>query len=260
MKTDGIARPFVAAVDSGVGGLSVVPALRAELPHEDIVYFGDAENAPYGEKSADEVREIVDRAVGGLIGRGAKAVVLACNTATSVAARFLREKYPVPIIGMEPALKPAAEAKEHPRVLVMATPLTVREKKLHDLAKRLEDRADFVLIPCHGLVELVEAGRVDGAEVRAAVEGILAPHLEGADSVVLGCTHYAHLKGVIRSVVGDGVEIFDGAEGTARETRRRLAEEGLLRSDGEGSVTLTDSSGDPGYRAICRDLLERLTK
>ena len=245
-------------IDSGVGGLSVVPALRSELPREDFVYFGDAGNAPYGEKNVDEVRETVDSIVGTMINGGAKAVVLACNTATSAAASFLREKYKeIPIIGMEPALKPAAEAKDHPRVLVMATPLTIREDKLHALAEKLDGEADFVLIPCHGLVESVERGEVEGENVKKLVADILSPHLGGADSIVLGCTHYAHLRGVIEEVAG-GAAIFDGAEGTARETKRRLVEAGIAKRCGKGSLTLRNSSPEPGYAALCFRLLERL--
>lgn len=245
-------------IDSGVGGLSVVPALRAALPREDLVYFGDAANAPYGEKTVDEVKKIVDGIVGSMIEDGAKAVVLACNTATSAAASFLREKYKdVPIIGMEPALKPAAEAKEHPRVLVMATPLTIREDKLHSLAEKLEGEADFVLIPCHGLVESVERGEVKGDKVKKLISDILSPYLDGADSIVLGCTHYAHLRGVIEEVA-DGVAIFDGAKGTARETKRRLAEAKIAKRCGKGSLTLKNSSLEPGYAELCFRLLERL--
>ena len=252
-KTD-----YVSVIDSGVGGLSLIPTLRAVIPHEDVVYFGDAANAPYGERSAAEVREIVDGIVDRSVKGGAKAIVLACNTATSAAADFLREKYPVPIIGMEPALKPAAEAGDRPRVLVMATPLTVREGKLHVLYERLKDKADFVLVPCRGLVEAVERGEVEGDRVRKTVEDLLSPHLPGVDSVVLGCTHYVHLKGVIQSVVGEKVKLFDGTEGTARQTRRRLEEAGILRESGDGSFTLTHSSPDPAYGDICRDLLQRL--
>lgn len=249
---------LVAVIDSGVGGLSVVPALRAELPREDFVYFGDAGNAPYGEKTVEEVRKIVDGLVGGMIGDGAKAVVLACNTATSAAASFLRDKYKnFPIIGMEPALKPAAEAAEHPRVLVMATPLTIREDKLHALAERLEGEADFVLIPCHGLVESVERGDVGGDAVKKLVADILSPYLDGADSIVLGCTHYAHLRGVIEEIA-PGVAVFDGAEGTARETKRRLTEAGIAKRCGNGSLTLKNSSPEPGYAELCFRLLERL--
>ncbi len=253
-KKDG----FAAVIDSGVGGLSVVPALRAALPHEDFVYYGDAGNAPYGEKSADEVKKIVDGIVGEMIARGAKAIVLACNTATSAAASYLREKYAdTPIIGMEPALKPAAEAADHPRVLVMATPLTIKEDKLHALAERLAGEADFVLIPCHGLVESVERGDVGGDKVKQLVADILSPHLDGADSIVLGCTHYAHLRGVIEEIA-PGVAIFDGADGTARETKRRLVEAGIAKRCGKGSLTLKNSSPDPEYADLCYRLLERL--
>ena len=249
---------FIAVIDSGVGGLSVIPALRAELPGEDLLYFGDAANAPYGERSADEVRRIVDGIVGGMTEKGAKAVVIACNTATSAAASYLREKYEIPIIGMEPALKPAAQDGERPRVVVMATPLTIREDKLHSLCEKLKDRADFILVPCSGLVELIEKGQTEGEGIKQTVEDLLAPYLPGVDSIVLGCTHYAHVKDTIRAVAGEGVKLFDGAGGTAKQTRRRLAEEDLLREGHEGTLTLTDSSPDPAYGDICRTLLQKL--
>ena len=247
----------VAVFDSGVGGLSVLPELVRRMPREDFVFFGDAARAPYGERTTEEVRRLTDDAVTRLIADGAKAVVIACNTATSAAAGYLRKKYPdIPIIGMEPALKPAAEAGERPRVLVMATPLTIREEKLRALSDKLRDKAEFVFVPCHGLVEAVERGEVDGDGVLSLVTEILAPHLPGADSIVLGCTHYAHVRDVIAEVAGPDVLIFDGAAGTARETERRLREADLLTdSEEKGGITLLSSSRDPDYSRIMEKLL-----
>ena len=253
-------RDPVAVFDSGVGGLSVLSELVKRMPRENFVFFGDAANAPYGERTTEEVRGLADSAVSRLIKNGAKAVVIACNTATSAAAGYLREKFPqVPIIGMEPALKPAAEAGEHPRVLVMATPLTIREEKLRSLSEKLRGRADFVFVPCHGLVEAVERGDdPDGDEMYSLVAEILTPHLKGADSIVLGCTHYAHVRDVIAEAAGPDVKIFDGAEGTARETERRLAEADLLTdSDDRGRITLLSSSRDPGYARLMEKLFTR---
>ena len=249
----------VAVFDSGVGGLSVLPELIGRMPREDFVFFGDAANAPYGERSAEEVRRLTDDAVSRLIANGAKAVVIACNTATSAAAGYLREKFPaVPIIGMEPAMKPAAEAGDHPRVVVMATPLTIREEKLRALSDKLRDKADFVFVPCHGLVEAVERGEVEGDGTLSLVREILVPRLEGADSIVLGCTHYAHVRRVIAEVAGPGIVIFDGAGGTARETERRLSEADLLTdSEENGVITLLSSSRDPDYSRLMEKLLRR---
>jgi len=223
----------VGVFDSGVGGISVLGVLTRVMPNEDFIYFGDSENAPYGEKSTDEVTACAHEVTKKLLKMGAKAIVIACNTATSAAARFLRETYPdLPIIGMEPAVKPAALSVEHPRVLVMATPLTIRETKLQSLMERYSEYADFVKVPCHGLVELVERGVTDGDKMDALLRGILSPYLMGApiNAAVLGCTHYIHAKSAISRILGEKVEIFDGADGTARETLHRLEAAGLVNT------------------------------
>jgi glutamate racemase len=247
----------VGVFDSGAGGISVLQTMVRLMPEEDFLFFGDDLHAPYGTRSTEEVRALAEDAVRLLLSRGAKAVVIACNTATSAAAGYLREKFPdVPIIGMEPALKPAAEAGEHPRVLVMATPLTIREEKLRALSDKLRDKADFVFVPCHGLVEAVECGDVDGDGTLSLVTEILEPRLDGVDSIVLGCTNYAHVRGLIAEVAGPGVMIFDGAAGTARETERRLREADLLTdSEEKGGITLLSSSRDPDYSRIMEKLL-----
>ena len=227
----------VGVFDSGVGGVSVLRALVRHLPGEDFYFFGDSAHAPYGTKSVEEIRELTLSNVEHMCGRGIKALVVACNTATSAAISLLREKYTMPVIGIEPALKPASMLKEHPRVLIMATPMTVRGAKFHDLAARFSGKADILPVECPGLMEFAEAGILEGSEVEACVEKILRPYLhEPADAVVLGCTHYPFLKNAIRKVVGADTAILDGSDGTARELARRLAKEDLLSGREQGGT------------------------
>lgn len=250
----------VAVIDSGMGGLSVLKVLRRLMPNENYIYFGDSANAPYGEKSGEEVRRITGENIEMLISRGAKAVVIACNTATSAAAEYVRAEYPhIPIIGMEPAVKPAARSGEHPTVLVMATPLTLERDKFKKLMDKYSSEAELIKVPCHGLVELVEEGICEGEKMEECLRGILSPYTSdrNIDAVVLGCTHYIHAAETIKKVVC-GAEIFDGADGTARETKRRLAEAGILNtSDDEGEVIILNSSNDESFIERSKALLER---
>lgn len=236
----------IGVFDSGVGGISVLGTLTKVMPNEDFIYFGDSANAPYGEKSAEKVREISHSVVEKLLDMGAKAIVIACNTATSAGAESLRKAYPdVPIIGMEPAVKPAALSGDHPTVLVMATPLTIRETKLRSLIDRYSEKADFIDVPCHGLVELIERGVTEGGEMDHLIESLLAPHVKGRkiDAAVLGCTHYIHARDAIKKALGKDTAIFDGALGTARETLHRLEAFDLVNPSAKaGSVDIFNSS------------------
>lgn len=235
----------IAVFDSGLGGLSVLKELIKILPEENFIYFGDTANAPYGVRSADEVRALTFCAYEMLKREGIKAFVIACNTATSVAVRALRERYPDDIIiGVEPALKPAVLSGEHPTVAVLATPLTLREEKFANLLGRFADCARVVPFACPGLVEYVERGDTSSDELLAFLGELLAPlKTEKLDAVVLGCTHYPIIRDPIRAILGDDALIFDGGEGTARETRRRLEGAHLLAPSGNvGSVVFIDSS------------------
>lgn len=252
----------IAVVDSGVGGISVLAELKKALPHEDFLYFGDSLNAPYGTKSRDEVLAITRSNLQTLMERGIKAFVLACNTATSAAARVLREEYPdLPIIGVEPAVKPAAMLCESPTVLVMATALTLREEKFNLLVDRFAHRAKVIPLPCTGLVEMIEAGILDGKPLDDYLGALFSPYKqEKIDAVVLGCTHYPHVRAAIAAHFPVGTPILDGGEGTARQTGKRLAELSLLREeDHTGKVEILNSSGDPALLALSRTLLERAT-
>ncbi len=248
----------IAVIDSGVGGISVLRELVKIMPEERFLYFGDSKNAPYGTKDRAEVLEITKNNLELLKKRGIKALVVACNTATSAAVRILREENPdLPIVGIEPAVKPASQLCDRPKVLVMATPLTLKEEKFKSLVTRFADKGEFIPLPCAGLAELIETGEVDGDEVKNYLTQLFTPYFdENIDGIVLGCTHYPHVKGVIADIWQNKVAILDGGEGTARETRRRLAEKGLLRS-GEGCVEILNTSNDKKMIEISKKLLYR---
>ncbi|MCD7709477.1 MAG: glutamate racemase [Clostridiales bacterium] len=252
----------IAVFDSGVGGVSVLRELIKIMPGEDYLYFGDSANAPYGIKNLDVVRELTCAHAAALFERGAKGLVVACNTATSAAVRVLREMYPdVPIVGIEPAVKPAVLSGDHPRVLVMATPMTIREEKFKDLVSRYADKGEIIPLPCPGLMDFIERGDLDGDDLIRYLMELLCDFRDGkVDAAVLGCTHYPFAKTPIQVLLGEGVKIFDGGEGTAREMHRRLSEAGLLRPDSslnapKGNVRFENSSDDPGRIATCWRLL-----
>ena len=242
---------FVGVFDSGVGGLTVLGCLVAELPHERFVFFGDSAHAPYGDKPPEEVLELSRRIAASLVNEGAKALVIACNTATSVAAQALRTEYPtIPVIGVEPALKPATLAPQHRRILVMATAATLRLGKFQRLEDRWGADSEVIEVPCVGLADLIEKGDPASPAIHELLER------GKVDSVVLGCTHYPLVREQICEVMGD-VPLFDGGEGTARETRRRLEAAGLLASSAQvGSVELRSSIDTPDELALYQRIFE----
>lgn len=250
----------VGVFDSGVGGISVLRELIRVMPCEDYIYLGDSKNAPYGTKPLETVRRLTFENVKLLLDQGAKGLVVACNTATSAAVRLMRGMYPdLPIVGIEPALKPAALQKEHPRVLVMATPMTVQQEKFRQLMARYAGKAQVYPLACPGLMEFIEAGDLESERLHDFLQGLLGPYLDqGLDSIVLGCTHYPFVRKMIRSIAGDAVSIFDGGEGTAREMRRRLAAADLLNpSKKPGEVRFENSVATEAELALCRQLLEQ---
>ena len=229
------------------------------MPSERFLYLGDSKNAPYGTKSREEVLALTRDNLLFFKERGIKALVIACNTATGAAVALLREENPdLPIIGIEPAVKPASLLSENPRVLVMATPLTLKQEKFQSLVARFSHRGKFIPLPCPGLADLIETGEVEGDKVHAYLEELFAPYLnQKIDGIVLGCTHYPHVKDAISRVWDGKVAILDGGEGTARETKRRLSELGLLRTDSDGSVEILNTSGDEKMIEISKKLLYR---
>lgn len=246
---------YIAVFDSGVGGISVLRQLRRLLPNERYIYFGDSANAPYGNRPTEQIRDLALAVAEKLMAQGAKALVVACNTATAAAITPLREKYPDTIvIGIEPALKLAAEQFPGGQIAVLATPVTLHAKKFDHLLHRYGTDCRVVCIPAVGLAELIEAGHCSDEQTDALLRPLLAPYIGKLDAVVLGCTHYPFAANAISRILGENVPLLDGGEGTARETRRRLEEAGLLR-DGPGEVIMQSSADDPRIIALAQTLL-----
>jgi len=251
---NGNSRP-VAVFDSGVGGISVLRELVALMPEENYLYFGDSANAPYGNKTTFQVRQLTLDAARQLIERGAKALVVACNTATSAAIDLLRSTYPdMVIVGIEPALKVATDRFPKGRIGVMATEVTLREEKFHHQMERFPD-AQIHLIPAPGLVERIESGNADSVQTYELLERLLGEYTGKLDALVLGCTHYPFVAGLIARILGPETVLLDGGAGTARQTKRCLEKAGL-RNTGTGSVTIENSSEEERLLKLSKELLE----
>ncbi|MBR4027770.1 MAG: glutamate racemase [Lachnospiraceae bacterium] len=250
----------IAVFDSGVGGISVLKELVKIMPNENYIYFGDSKNAPYGMKSKQEVQELTMYCAKNLFERGAKGLVVACNTATSAAVRELRKTYPdIPIVGIEPAVKPAVTLKHGGRVLVMATPMTIREEKFRTLMGRYSKEAEIIPLPCPGLMDFVERGDLQSNDFRKYLKELLYEYcIHKVDAVVLGCTHYPFAKKLIQEILGDEVIVCDGGEGTAREMKRRLDVAGLLNPSTQQGMVIFENSLEENQEkiALCKMLLE----
>ena len=245
------ARP-IGVFDSGVGGVSVLRDLVRLLPRERFIYYGDNKNAPYGTRSEEEIRALSLDVANWLLGRDIKAMLVACNTATSAAVATLRERLSIPVVGMEPALKPAYELHADGKILVLATPATLRQAKFHRLYERYGEHA--VALPCPELVEFVESGRCEDDEIDAYLARRFADvQGEKLAAAVLGCTHFSFLKKALGRAL-PGVPLLDGNEGSARRLEYLLRENGTLREDGEGSVEFFTS----GDEAVFLPLMRRL--
>lgn len=236
---------YIAVFDSGVGGVSVLRQLLRLMPRERYLYFGDCANAPYGPRPTWQARDLTLAAVEGLMAQyPIKALVVACNTATAAAIADLRQLYPDTIVvGIEPALKLAADRFPGGHIGVMATQVTLREEKFGLLLHRFPE-CTVEKIPAPGLVELIEAGKADSPEAEALLHRLLDGYAGKLDALVLGCTHYPFAERTIRRVLGPEVALLDGGAGTASQTLRLLRQANALRETGEGCVIFR-SSGDP---------------
>ncbi len=244
--------------DSGLGGISVLRETVKCFPQENYLYFGDSLHAPYGVRMVQEVRELTLAACNMLVDAGCKALVIACNTATSAAIRMLREEYSeLPVIGIEPAIKPAAEKFQGGRILMMATPMTVREEKFNRLRQQYAGRAQIIPVACPGLMEFVEQGILRGDQVESYLNEKLEPFLkEPVDAIVLGCTHYPFLRSAIRKVVGSRPEIIDGSTGVAMQLMRKLEQKGWRNPSTEaGFVEFRNSVPGEEMLELSRALL-----
>ena len=249
----------IGVMDSGMGGISVLRELASLLPNENFIFYGDSANAPYGSRDTEEIYELTENVVQKLIERGVKAVVIACNTASSAAGQRLREEYPeLPIVAIEPALKPAVIACPQGRVVVLATEATLREKKFARLLEEWKSKAEILKLPLPGLPEFVERGELDSPALRSFLQQFFDTLGDKpVDGIVLGCTHYPFVRRVIKDMLGPDVKIFDGAPGTARQLRRRLYRRSLLSERQEaGKITWLNSSPDDKMLELSRKLFE----
>ena len=234
---------YIAVFDSGLGGLSVLRHLRRRMPGERFLYYGDSAHAPYGVRSRADVEALTLSAADRLMRRGLKALVVACNTATSAAIGALREKYPeLIVVGIEPALKLAADRFPGGRIGVMATPVTLREEKFSLLLTRYAASCQVYKIPAPQLVPLIEEGRVDTPIMEQTLHALLDPFASRMDALVLGCTHFPFASHAMERLLGPKVAVLDGGDGTARETLHRLEAANLLEH-GDGELILENSLG-----------------
>jgi len=219
----------IGVFDSGVGGISVLQHIHALLPHEQLLYAADSKYAPYGSKTPEEIQSRCFDLTDFLIAKGAKAIVVACNTATAAAIDLMRAKYTLPIIGMEPAVKPAAAASKNGVIGVLATVGTLKSAQFAGLLESYGRNVKVVTQGCVGLVECIERGELSSGTTLSLLEQYCKPLLdEGADTIVLGCTHYPFVKPLIRQIVGDDVALIDTGAAVAKHLQKRLAALDLL--------------------------------
>lgn len=219
----------IGVFDSGIGGLTVLKKIIEILPNEKYIYYADTDNVPYGTKPKEEVKKYINNAVKFLISKNVKAIVIACNTATSIAVKDLRNTYDIPIIGIEPAAKPAVENRGSKRVLIMATPTTIKEEKLKYLLNQLEAEDSVDLIAMPKLVEFAENGDFKSEKVTKYIQEQLKEYnLEDYSELVLGCTHFPFFKEVLSEIFSNDTQIIDGSLGVANRLRSVLEEKELI--------------------------------
>jgi glutamate racemase len=242
--------------DSGVGGISVLREVQRLLPREQLIYYADSGHCPYGGKPREEIIARACAITEFLLAQGAKLIVVACNTATIAAVEHLRATYPVPFVGMEPAVKPAVAQTRSGVVGVLATGAALAGEKFHNLVALHAQGIRMITQPCPGLVECVERGDLDGPEPRRLAVQYTEPLLNaGADTLVLGCTHYPFLRPLIAGIVGPDVALLDTGEAVARQTRRVLEREQLLNDHSDGGVSWHTSGDAVDFERLHRLLM-----
>ncbi len=244
--------------DSGVGGLSVLRAIRAQMPEESVIYFGDQGHIPYGSRPMEQIRNFSKAITKFLLEQDAKIIVVACNTASAAALKYLRETFPdVPFVGMEPAVKPAAEHTQTGKVGVLATPATFQGALYASVVERFANGVELLQNTCPGLVQQIEQGNLDGEETHQILNGALLPMLEkNIDTVVLGCTHYPFVIPLIQQIVGENVRVIDPAPSVAKQVQRVLEAKGLKsKSDTQGEVKLYTSGNPEEFKSLLPMLL-----
>jgi glutamate racemase len=248
----------IGVFDSGIGGLSVLRAIRAQMPEESIIYFGDQGHIPYGPRPMEQIRNFSEAITRFLFKHNAKIIVVACNTASAAALKYLREKFPdVPFVGMEPAVKPAAEQTLTGKVGVLATPATFQGALYASVVERFANGVEVLQNACPGLVQQIEQGNLRGEETLKILEDALLPMLEkNIDTVVLGCTHYPFVIPLIQQIVGENVRVIDPAPSVAKQVRRVLEANGLKNdSNALGNVKFYTSGNPEALKSLLLLLL-----
>ncbi len=243
----------IGVFDSGVGGLSVLGAIRAHMPEESVIYFGDQGHIPYGPRPMEQIRHFSEAITRFLLEQDAKIIVVACNTASAAALKYLRETFPdVSFVGMEPAVKPAAEHTQTGKVGVLATPATFQGALYASVVERFANGVELFQNTCSGLVQQIEQGNLDGVETRRILDDALLPMLEkNIDTVVLGCTHYPFVIPLIQQIVGDNVRVIDPAPSVAKQVQRVLEARGLKNeSNARGDVRFYTSGDTEGLTSL----------
>lgn len=248
----------IGVFDSGVGGLSVLREIQALMPNENIIYFGDQGHVPYGPRPMEQIQDFSEGITRYLLGQHAKIIVVACNTASAAALTYLRQTFPdVQFVGMEPAVKPAAEKTQTGKVGVLATPATFQGALYASVVERFANGVELFQNTCSGLVQQIEMGNLDGDETRKILEDALHPMLaKNIDTVVLGCTHYPFVIPLIEKIVGENVRVIDPAPAVAKQVKRLLEAGGnLSQSEQSGRLRFVTSGTVDSARAILRILL-----
>jgi len=242
--------------DSGIGGLSILKAIKSILPSEDLIYIGDTAFLPYGNKNKTIIKTRAFTICNYLLSQHCKSIVVACNTATSAAIADLRNELAVPIIGIEPAIKPATERTQNRIIGILATEATLDGKKFTDLKSKFGQKATIFSQACVGLVEEIEAGELGSPRLHDLIKMYVEPLIDkGADTLVLGCTHFPLVKQIIRKYSPPGTTIIDPSASVASELKRQLYDKGLLRAQQEGSVTLLKTGENDNFNLFTKDLL-----
>lgn len=244
--------------DSGVGGLSVLREIRAQMPGENLIYFGDQGHVPYGPRPMEQIQGFSEGITRFLLKHNSKVIVVACNTASAAALKYLRETFPdVQFVGMEPAVKPAAEKTQTGKVGVLATPATFQGALYASVVERFANGVELFQNTCPGLVGQIEKGELDAPETRAILEDALLPMLEkNIDTVVLGCTHYPFVIPLIERIVGENVRVIDPAPAVAKQVKRLLEADGILnQNQGEGTIRFVTSGEADSVKSVLSLLL-----
>ncbi|HCU83849.1 glutamate racemase [Methylophilus sp. UBA6697] len=245
----------IGVMDSGVGGLSVLKHLTRQLPHEHFIYFADSAHAPYGNKTAAEIQQRCTIVTDILIAKGAKALVVACNTATAAAIGSMRQHYTLPIIGMEPAVKPAAAASNNGIIGVLATTGTLQSAQFAALLEHYGQNVQVVTQACVGLVECIEQGQLDTPQTLALLQQYCKPLMAaGADTIVLGCTHYPFVRKYIQEIVGPDVTLIDTGAAVAKRLQQVLEQRQMLNAATEAGDYVFLTSGTEETQRVMQQL------